>query len=77
MYKKILHDPLVFPDEVQPDARSVLIGLLTRDPAARLGSNGANEIKKHPFFDKHIDFAKLLAKRIQPPFKPSVVSHVP
>ncbi|KZW01511.1 Pkinase-domain-containing protein [Exidia glandulosa HHB12029] len=76
MYKKILNDPLVFSDDVQPDARSVLKGLLTRDPTQRLGANGAGEIKAHPFFANHIDFKKLLAKRIQPPFKPSVASAV-
>lgn len=76
MYKKILNDPLVFTDDVQPEARSVLKGLLTRDPAQRLGTNGAGEIKTHPFFANHIDFVKLLAKRIQPPFKPSVASAV-
>ena len=73
MYAKILQDPLRFPDEVAHDARSVLTGLLTRDPAQRLGVNGAEEIKRHPFFAKAIDWKRLMAKKIQPPFKPSVV----
>jgi serum/glucocorticoid-regulated kinase 2 len=34
--------------------------------------NGAEEIKRHPFFARHIDFKELMAKKIQPPFKPSV-----
>ncbi|TDL23256.1 serine/threonine protein kinase [Rickenella mellea] len=77
MYQKILNDPLVFNTEViSTDARSILTGLLNRDPAARLGVNGAEHIKKHPFFNKHIDFRKLLQKKIQPPFKPSVASAV-
>ncbi|KAI9508893.1 AGC/Akt protein kinase [Russula earlei] len=71
MYEKILRDPLVFPDEVSPSARSILTGLLTRDPAQRLGVNGAEEIKRHPFFEK-IDWRRLAQKKIQPPFKPSV-----
>ncbi|KAL8280467.1 hypothetical protein RQP46_007115 [Phenoliferia psychrophenolica] len=74
MYQKILTDPLKFPDEIAPDARSLLTGLLTRDPALRLGVNGAESIKQHPFFSKHIDFKLLMAKKIQPPFKPSVES---
>ncbi|ORY73875.1 kinase-like domain-containing protein [Leucosporidium creatinivorum] len=74
MYQKILTDPLKFGDEIAPDARSLLTGLLTRDPALRLGVNGAEEIKRHPFFAKHIDFKKLMAKAIKPPFKPSVES---
>ncbi|KAF8895323.1 AGC/Akt protein kinase [Infundibulicybe gibba] len=76
MYQKILNDPLVFGPEISTEARSILVGLLTRDPARRLGVNGADEIKKHPFFEKHIDFKKLLGKKIQPPFKPSVASPV-
>ena len=75
MYQKILTDVLKFPDEISPDARTLLSGLLTRDPALRLGVNGANEIKKHPFFAS-IDWNKLMAKKIQPPFKPSVESAV-
>jgi serum/glucocorticoid-regulated kinase 2 len=76
MYKKILHNPLVFGNEISPLARSILTGLLNRDPSQRLGVNGAEEIKRHPFFAQHIDFEKLLRKKIQPPFKPSVSSPV-
>ena len=76
MYQKILTDPLVFGPEIGSEARSILTSLLDRDPTRRLGVNGADEIKKHPFFVKHIDFKKLLQKKIQPPFKPSVSSPV-
>ncbi|KAK7677768.1 Serine/threonine protein kinase, AGC [Cerrena zonata] len=76
MYQKILNDPLVFGDEISPQARSILTKLLDRDPTRRLGVNGADEIKSHPFFSQNIDFDKLLQKRIQPPFKPSVASPV-
>ncbi|GAA5862312.1 hypothetical protein JCM8547_007598 [Rhodosporidiobolus lusitaniae] len=74
MYQKILTDPLRFGDEISPDARSLLTGLLTRDPQQRLGVTGAESIKSHPFFAKHIDFSLLMQKKIQPPFKPSVES---
>ncbi|KAG6857154.1 hypothetical protein H0H87_008724 [Tephrocybe sp. NHM501043] len=76
MYRKILNDPLQFGPEIGSEARSVLTGLLTRDPSKRLGVNGAEEIKRHPFFKNHIDFQKLLQKKIHPPFKPSVASPV-
>ncbi|KAF7768239.1 hypothetical protein Agabi119p4_7482 [Agaricus bisporus var. burnettii] len=76
MYHKILNDPLQFGPEFTNEARSILTGLLTRDPASRLGVNGAEEIKQHPFFHKYIDFKKLSEKKIQPPFKPSVASPV-
>jgi serum/glucocorticoid-regulated kinase 2 len=35
---------------------------------------GAQDIRNHPFFARHIDFKRLWQKKIQPPFKPSVVS---
>lgn len=75
MYRKILQDELRFPAEVAPDARDLLKGLLTRDPNHRLGNNGAQDIKSHPFFSV-IDWRKLLQKKVQPPFKPSVESAI-
>lgn len=77
MYRKILSDPLRFPDDMGSEARSLLTQLLNRDPTRRLGVNGAQEIKGHPFFAKHIDFKKLWAKKIPPPFKPAVVRVLP
>ncbi|EIW76082.1 AGC Akt protein kinase [Coniophora puteana RWD-64-598 SS2] len=74
MYQRILSDPLNFPADMPPEARSVMTGLLQRDPTKRMGANGGEEIKRHAFFAKHIDWSKLLAKKIQPPFKPSVES---
>jgi len=74
MYQRILSDPLNFPSDIPSEARSVMTGLLQRDPSRRLGNNGGEEIKKHPFFSRHIDWNRLLAKKIQPPFKPSVES---
>ncbi|ORX33926.1 kinase-like domain-containing protein [Kockovaella imperatae] len=76
MYRKILSDPLRFPEEVGTEARALLVQLLNRDPAKRLGVNGAHEIKNHPFFARHIDFYKLWQKKIQPPFKPQVASAI-
>ncbi|KAI9596266.1 kinase-like domain-containing protein [Syncephalis fuscata] len=73
MYRKILQDELRFPEEIGLAARSLLTGLLNRDPNRRLGVKGAEEIKSHPFFAE-IDWGKLLAKKYQPPFKPSVSS---
>lgn len=78
MYRKILQDPLRFGDEVSRDARSILTLLLNRDPGKRLGTgaNGAEAIKSHDFFAKHVDWNKLMAKKVQPPFKPAVVSGI-
>lgn len=46
---------------------------MTRDPNERLGNNGPEHIKNHPFFAS-IDWRKLLQKKLQPPFKPTVES---
>jgi serum/glucocorticoid-regulated kinase 2 len=56
MYRRILTDPLNFPLDMPSEARSVMTGLLQRDPSKRLGAHGSEEIKKHPFFAKHIDW---------------------
>ncbi|KAK9464307.1 kinase-like domain-containing protein [Lipomyces arxii] len=73
MYRKILQEPLRFPDDMDKDAKSLLTGLLDRDPKRRLGANGPAEIKNHKFFAE-IDWKKLLGKKYPPPFKPSVAS---
>ena len=56
MYQRILSDPLQFPADISPEAKSVMTGLLQRDPARRLGANGGEEIKRHPFFAKYVDW---------------------
>ncbi|KAI8379340.1 Pkinase-domain-containing protein [Radiomyces spectabilis] len=71
MYRKILQDELRFPEDMAEEAQSLLRGLLTREPTQRLGNNGPEEIKSHPFFAS-IDWRKLIQKKMQPPFKPSV-----
>ncbi|EDO19622.1 hypothetical protein Kpol_1018p162 [Vanderwaltozyma polyspora DSM 70294] len=75
MYKKILQEPLRFPDEFDKDAKDLLIGLLSRDPKRRLGYNGAQEIKSHPFFSQ-LSWQRLWMKGYIPPYKPPVVSSV-
>lgn len=73
MYRKILQDPLRFPDDMDREACSLLTGLLERDPTRRLGVNGAADIKNHPFFAQ-IDWRRLMAKKYAAPFKPAVES---
>jgi len=72
MYRKILSEPLHFSDVVPPAAKDLLTKLLNRDPEQRLGANGSAEIKAHPFFHA-IDWRKLLQRKYEPTFKPSVV----
>jgi hypothetical protein len=73
MYKKILSDPLVIPVGVSVVAEDLLRKLLDRNPATRLGANGAQDIKVHPFF-QDVDWKRLYAKKYNPPFRPNVVS---
>jgi len=73
MYEKIIRAKLTFPEYLSPEAKSLLTGLLDRDPKTRLGSGptDAEEIKNHPFF-KEIDWKKLYNRELSPPFKPNV-----
>lgn len=73
MYKKILQDPLRFPDGFDKDAKDLLIGLLCRDPKRRLGYRGSDEIKSHPFFHQ-LSWKRLRMKGYIPPYKPPVVN---
>ncbi|KAH7726828.1 ribosomal protein S6 kinase 2 alpha-like protein [Aphelenchoides avenae] len=70
----ILKAKLTMPQFLSPDAQSLLRALFKRNPVNRLGaaSNGGVEaIKAHPFFAT-IDWVKLLAREVSPPFKPAV-----
>lgn len=73
MYTKILSGELKFPAYISENAKSLLEGLLIRDPEKRLGTNGGTEVKNHPWFGD-IDWDKLVRKEIDPPFKPKVKS---
>ncbi|XP_053573046.1 G protein-coupled receptor kinase 6 isoform X3 [Bombina bombina] len=54
-----------------PEARSLCTMLLCKDPMQRLGctGRGAPEVKEHPLF-KDINFKRLEAGILEPPFKP-------
>nr|AML77306.1 putative LOV domain-containing protein [Linum hirsutum] len=66
-FANILHKDLKFPGKIQVNlhAKQLMYRLLHRDPKNRLGSReGANEIKRHPFF-KSINWA--LIRCMDPP----------
>jgi serine/threonine protein kinase len=71
MMERILKAELRLPEYVSPEARSLIAGLLTRDPSKRLGSgaNGAAAIKRHPFFSG-LDWDALMQRKIPAPFQP-------
>lgn len=70
MYRKILQNPLTFPNYLEnTDAKDLLVKLLQKDPSKRLSD--PQLIKSHQFF-KDIDWVKLNNKNYLPPFKPNV-----
>ncbi|CAG8490652.1 11500_t:CDS:2 [Ambispora gerdemannii] len=75
MYRRILFGKLKFPKGLFSDeAKSLIKGLLARNPQHRLGTyHDAEEIKSHPFFN-NINWDALYAKKSPPPFKPNVAS---
>jgi serum/glucocorticoid-regulated kinase 2 len=70
---RILGAPLRFepPEAFSPEARSLLEGLLERDPSQRLGAGREDvaELRRHPFFAP-IDWVRLERREIEPPFRP-------
>lgn len=54
--------------EFTPEAEDLLKQLLAKDPEKRLGHNGVDEIKSHPFFS-HIDWKKLSQKEVESPIE--------
>jgi len=58
---------LVLPNHLSDKARSIIIALLNRNPEKRLGGKlGAEEIKKHPWFND-INWDKVKNKELKPP----------
>ena len=54
---------------------SLLLQLLDRDPKSRLGMQQDSEPIRGESFFSSIDWKKLEAREIDPPFRPEVVSH--
>nr|AHZ63913.1 phototropin [Penium margaritaceum] len=75
-FTNVLMKELVFPDAVpvSEEAKSLIRGLLERDPEQRLGGKkGAAEIRAHPFF-RSIDWA--LIRHQKPPTLSVPVKHI-
>eukprot|EP00767_Chilomastix_cuspidata_P005967 gnl/Chilomastix_cuspidata/625.p1 GENE.gnl/Chilomastix_cuspidata/625~~gnl/Chilomastix_cuspidata/625.p1 ORF type:complete len:1073 (-),score=419.93 gnl/Chilomastix_cuspidata/625:3984-6929(-) len=49
-FKNILYETPPYLEELEPDLRDLITGLLEKDPHKRVGFNGAHEIRQHPFF---------------------------
>ena len=75
LFTLIMVEDVKFPRNISSDARSLLTGLLEKNPQKRLGGgpDDVREIMSHPFF-ANINWADLVNKKIVPPFKPQVTS---
>lgn len=72
MLKNIIYQPLVLKPGVSNAARDLLKRLLNRDRTKRLGAKrDLTELQSHSFFSS-IQWDELLAKKIPPPFIPSL-----
>jgi len=72
MYHKIQHGVLRFPPFLSENCKALIVALLNRDPRKRCGSrDDVDDIKSHPFF-KELNFAKLMKKEVDVPYKPKV-----
>jgi len=56
-------------DKFSPEAKDLFDKLFMVDPKKRLGANGVEEIKQHPYFSQ-IDWSRLTSQQIDPPFVP-------
>lgn len=73
LYQKILECRVPWPEDMSPEAKDLLQGLLTPDPEKRLGHHSIDDIKSHPFF-QGLDFDQVLQRNIDPPFHPELSS---
>uniref|UniRef100_A0A2K6KHG5 non-specific serine/threonine protein kinase n=1 Tax=Rhinopithecus bieti TaxID=61621 RepID=A0A2K6KHG5_RHIBE len=75
LFELILMEEIRFPRTLGPEAKSLLSGLLKKDPKQRLGggSEDAKEIMRHRFF-AGIVWQHVYEKKLSPPFKPQVTS---
>lgn len=70
---QILKTKLGMPENLSPEAQSLLRALFKRNPQNRLGAgaNGIEDVKRHEFFAT-IDWDALMEKKVRPPFIPAV-----
>lgn len=73
LFNNIKTGNIKYPVYLSKDSIAILNALFTHDPDKRLGSDGVDKIKKHPFF-KNIDWDAIYAKKIKPPFIPRISS---
>lgn len=73
VFDSIVNDEVRYPRFLSTEAISIMRRLLRRNPERRLGAGerDAEDVKKHLFF-RDIDWNGLLAKKVKPPFIPTI-----
>ncbi|KAJ7410409.1 hypothetical protein WISP_108526 [Willisornis vidua] len=73
VFDSIVNDEVRYPRFLSTEAISIMRRLLRRNPERRLGAGekDAEDVKKHHFF-RQIDWNALLAKKVKPPFVPTI-----
>lgn len=75
LFESICNSQVSYSRFLDPHTINFLDRLLERDPAQRLGCIEDKEpIRQHPFFYPDINWSKLEAKKIPPPYKPKLKS---
>ncbi|XP_064335464.1 RAC-gamma serine/threonine-protein kinase-like [Camelus dromedarius] len=75
LFDLIVMEDVKFPQTLSLDAKSLLSGLLIKDPNKRLGGgpDDGKEIMRHSFFSG-VNWQDVYDKKLVPPFKPQVTS---
>ena len=70
-------EPVPLYNHFTPEAKMIITDLLVVEPNKRLGygSNGTENIKKHPFF-KNINWEELYNKNVEPEFVPKIFNEL-
>ena len=70
-------EPVPLYNHFTPEAKMIITDLLIVEPNKRLGygSNGTENIKKHPFF-KNINWEELYNKKVEPEFVPKIFNEL-
>ncbi|XP_075935050.1 serine/threonine-protein kinase N2-like [Anarhichas minor] len=73
VFDSIVNDDVQYPGSLPPDVVGILQKLLKKNPLKRLGAGerDAIEVKGEKFFET-IDWEALLARKVKPPFLPSI-----